>query len=84
MRGCFAEDRHVVFSKSCLKGETCDVLLEQMLGRTCNVLKGYEYNPTISGQGYMVLVRLASLCWALLGFAGLCWALLGFADAGLH
>ena len=48
MRGCFAEDRPVVFSWKLSCGEGCDVLLERMLERTHDVWKGYKYNPTDS------------------------------------
>ena len=43
---------------------TCDVFLEQMLEWTCDVWKGYKYNPTDSEWCWVVLVRLVILCWS--------------------
>ena len=40
MRGCFAENRHVVFFWKLSGERACDVLLEQMLERACDVWKG--------------------------------------------
>jgi hypothetical protein len=47
----------------------CDVWLEQMFERTCNVWKGYEYNLIVSGWHCVALVLLATLCWSSLGLA---------------
>ena len=49
MRGCFAENRCVGFFWKQPRKMTCDVLVEQMLERTCDDLKGYKYDPTDSG-----------------------------------
>jgi hypothetical protein len=43
--GCFGENRHVVFFWKLPGERACDVLLEWMLERTCDVRKGYKYNP---------------------------------------
>lgn len=49
LRGCVAEYRHMVFSW--LPGKrACDVQLEHVLERACDVWKGYKYNPTESEQ----------------------------------
>jgi hypothetical protein len=42
---------------------SCDVLLECMLERTCDVQRGYKYNPTDSGRGCVALVHVTILCW---------------------
>jgi hypothetical protein len=44
-------------------------LQEWTLERTCDIWKGYEYNPTGSGQGCVTLVHLNALCWSSLDFA---------------
>ena len=62
---------------------SCDVLLECMLERTCDVQRGYKYNPTDSGRGLccigtryhslLVMVFADNALWywfALLFFAG--------------
>jgi hypothetical protein len=49
VRGCFAESRLLVFFWKLPGERACDVLLEWMLERTCDVWKGYKYNPTNSG-----------------------------------
>jgi hypothetical protein len=72
MGGCFAENRHVglgffFFLESGKR--VCDVLQEWTLERTCDIWKGYEYNPTGSGQGCVTLVHLNALCWSSLDFA---------------
>jgi hypothetical protein len=57
------------FSGSCLEKGACDVFLEQMLGRTHDIWKGYKYNPTNSGDAvwyWFALLCFASYCWALL------------------
>jgi hypothetical protein len=48
-----------------LSGErACDVLLDQMLERACDIWKGCKYNPTESGE----CSGICPLCWSLLGF----------------
>ena len=42
------EQTHGVFLEGACK-RACDVLLESMLGRTCDVWEGYKCNPTNSG-----------------------------------
>jgi hypothetical protein len=49
MTGCVAESRHVVFFWKLPGKGTCDVFLEWMLERTCDVWKGYKDNPPDSG-----------------------------------
>jgi hypothetical protein len=49
MRGCFVENRHVVFFWKIPGKGACDVLLEQTLERTCDVWKQFKYNPIDSG-----------------------------------
>jgi len=74
MRGCFAKNRHVVFSGSCLEKKTCNIFLEQMPERCLDVWKGYKYNLTYT------VIRVDWATFPL--FAGLLWALLTliFAD----
>ena len=50
MRGCFAENRHMVFLAKLSGERACDFLLKWMLERTCNVWKEYKCNPADSGQ----------------------------------
>jgi hypothetical protein len=48
----------------------CDILLKQMLGRTCDVCKESKYNPTDSRQCSGIgLPRWSSLGFTLLVFA---------------
>ena len=52
------------------QGEAHEVWLEWMLERTCDIWKGYKYNPADTGQWmlwhWFTLLRFASLRWALL------------------
>lgn len=64
-RGCFAESRHWWFFWKLPVQRACDYLLEQLLEKTCGVLKWYKYNPADSGQR-SAFVLLAGLCWAAL------------------
>jgi hypothetical protein len=66
VRGCLAENRHVVFFWKLPENKTTttkknkqiyDILLEWMLERRHDIWKGYKYTPTDS----MVLVHLATL-----------------------
>jgi hypothetical protein len=51
-----------VFLKVALKKRAWGVFLEQMLERTSDVWKGYNYDPTDSEQRCVALVHLATLC----------------------
>jgi hypothetical protein len=42
MRGCFAENRHMVFFWKLPGKRACDVLLEWILERTCGYLERVE------------------------------------------
>ena len=46
-----------------------NVLLERMLERTRDVLKGCKCNPTGSGRRRVALAQLATLCRSPSGFA---------------
>lgn len=68
MGGCFAKNRHVFFWRRSGKN-TCDVLLEQMLEKTCDVCRGYKYNPADSGSAvwyWYTLPFFTGHCWVLL------------------
>ena len=58
MRGCFAENRHVLFFWKLSSERTCDVSLEHTLERISIT------QQTVDEA--LALVRLAGLCWALL------------------
>jgi hypothetical protein len=49
MRGCFAENRYIMFFLKLSGKGACDVLLEWMLERTRDVWKGYRYIPINNG-----------------------------------
>jgi hypothetical protein len=81
---------HGVFWK--FPGErACDVLLEQILERTCDTWKESKYNSTDSGQCSCIgspgksLLRLVftDVTLALVHLATFCWSSLGFTDASL-
>ena len=63
LRGCFAENGHVVFSWMPGK-RACDAQLAHVLERAC----GYKYNPTDSGQPSCI----GSPCHSMLVITGLC------------
>lgn len=69
MTGCFAENRHVMFLWKLPGERACDVLLEWMLERTCDVWKWDKYNPTDSGP----CCGIGPPCHSLLVSVGLCW-----------
>jgi hypothetical protein len=66
MRGCFAENRSMVFFWKLTGKRACDILLDQTLERTCDVWEGYQFNLTESGQCCVALVCLGTFCWSLL------------------
>jgi hypothetical protein len=49
MRGCFAENRHVVFFWKLPGERESNVLLERTLERIGDVQKGYKCNPDNRG-----------------------------------
>jgi hypothetical protein len=64
---CSSKSRHMIFFlEASWKKEACDVLLKQILERTCDVWKRYKYNSTDDGQCWMVLVYLVILYWSSL------------------
>lgn len=70
MRGCLAENRLEVFFWKLSGERACDVLLEWMLEKTCDVCKEYNmYHPTES-RGHS-------------GIGSPCWSSLCFIDSGL-
>ena len=70
LRGCFAENRHMVFFWK-LPGERAfDVLLEWILERTHYAWEEYKYNQTVDS--------------ALICNATLYWSSLGLTDTGVH
>lgn len=69
VRGCSAEDRHVVLFWKLPDERACDVLLEQMFERTRDVLRESKYNPAKSGQCSCTHLP----CTSLLVIVGLCW-----------
>jgi hypothetical protein len=70
MRGCFAENRHIMFSWTLSIERACEVSLEQALGKVCDVWQECKYNPTDSG-GH---AGTGSPCWSLLDFTLLVFA----------
>jgi hypothetical protein len=60
--GHFAETRQVVFFWKLPGKRACAVVLEQKLERSQDVWKESKYNPTDSGQHWVLLVRLGALC----------------------
>lgn len=62
MGGCFAENKHMVIFWKHPGKRACNIFLECMLERICDVWKRYKYNPTDSGQHCVVSVLLATLC----------------------
>jgi hypothetical protein len=67
VRGSVIEDRCVMFFRKLPGKGARDVLLEQMLERTCDVWKGSKYNPIDSGRQ----CGIGLPCPSLLVFTGL-------------
>lgn len=49
VRGCFAENRHLMFFWRQPGKGACDIMLEGLCERACDVRKGYKYNSMDSG-----------------------------------
>lgn len=64
MRGCFSENRHMMFFWKLPSEKACEVLLERVLERRCDVW--IRFNSTDSA---VVSICLATLCWSLLNSA---------------
>ena len=62
MRGCYAENRHMVFFWKLPGKRACNVWLE----RKCDVWKSITQQRV---NDTLALVCLATLCWSLLDFA---------------
>jgi hypothetical protein len=68
MRGCFAENRHMVLFCKLPYERSCEVLLEQTFERTGDILKKDIYNQKTVVK-VLALVCLATLCWSFCGVA---------------
>ena len=73
MRGCFAENRHVVFFWNLPGEKACYVLMEWKLERA-----------VLFGKDISIIQQTMNDIPSLVCLARICWSSWGFANPGLH